>query len=295
MKRLFTFGCSFTHYRWPTWADVMSQEFDEYQNWGKVGGGNHYIMYSLTECILRNNISKNDTVGIMWSSTSREDRYIKGKWITPGSIYNSIFSEKLPKYIEHFTDPTGYLLQSLSVFYSVKAILDKIGCKYYFFNMLPLYIKDDSWKKLIFKLDQNKEESMQDLYRETLDSMLPSVYEVIFNNDWDSRNYNGNKNGFRQKWETIKGPDWPSVDTYIDKQWATYPTWFTNELTERGLIPYNIRLDGHPTPLEHFEYLDKLAIPLTEKQKQYAEHWEDIVINGEWGNFGFNPNSPNRF
>ena len=295
MKRLFAFGCSCTNYKWPTWADIMSQEFDEYQNWGKIGGGNHYIMYSLTECILRNRINSNDTVAIMWTSIAREDFYIKDKWVTQGSIYNSVISEKLPKYIEHFTDPTGYLLQSLSVFYSVKAILDNIGCKYYFFNMVPLHIKDDSWKKLIFKLNVTKEDSMMELYQETLNVIRPSLFEVLFGDDWDSRNYNGNKNGFKQKWETIKGPDWPDVETYVNKQWNNYPTWLIDELTERGLIPYNIRLDGHPTPLEYFEYLDKVGITLTEKQKQYAEHWEDIVINGEWGNFGFNLPNPDRF
>lgn len=36
MTRLFTFGCSFTKFFWPTWADILGQEFDYYENWGRL-------------------------------------------------------------------------------------------------------------------------------------------------------------------------------------------------------------------------------------------------------------------
>ena len=282
MNRLFTFGCSFTNYRWPTWADVMSQEFDEYQNWGSQGAGNHFILYSLMECMSRNNITKNDTVGIMWSTTNREDRYIKGKWRLNGSIYNDTqFNEIVPNYVKYFSDPDGYFLTSVSVIHAVKNILDSIGCNYYFFITTPLNEKDVYWPDLVQTTIDKK---IKLLYEDTLSAIKPSVYEVIFNNDWNSRNYNGNKrfckSTVEKRWDLLKGPDWPSVDTYIDKQWATYPKWLINELTRFDLIPYNIRIDLHPTPLEHFEYLSKVGIILTEKQKKYAEYWERLVIEG---------------
>jgi len=44
MSRLFTFGCSYTNYRWSTWADCLAPEFDYFENWGQSGGGNHYIL-----------------------------------------------------------------------------------------------------------------------------------------------------------------------------------------------------------------------------------------------------------
>ena len=86
MKRLFTFGCSFTNYRWPTWADIVSQDYDYYENWGQRGGGNKYIYFSLIECHQRNNITADDTVMIMWSSQAREDKFLDNKWYTPGAI-----------------------------------------------------------------------------------------------------------------------------------------------------------------------------------------------------------------
>ena len=37
MSRLFTFGCSFTNYAWPTWADFLGLEFEHFENWGVSG------------------------------------------------------------------------------------------------------------------------------------------------------------------------------------------------------------------------------------------------------------------
>ena len=59
MSRLFTFGCSFTHWSWPTWADILGREFDEYENWGQRGGGNVFIFHSLIECYKKNKLNKN--------------------------------------------------------------------------------------------------------------------------------------------------------------------------------------------------------------------------------------------
>ena len=42
-NRLFVFGCSFTMYAWPTYADFLGYEFDHYENWGFPGLGNRAI------------------------------------------------------------------------------------------------------------------------------------------------------------------------------------------------------------------------------------------------------------
>lgn len=126
MGRLFTFGCSFTNYIWPTWADIISQDYDYYENWGQIGGGNKYIYFSLIECHQRNTITDNDTVIIMWSSQAREDRFIKGEWYTPGAVYYSEYSEE---FIKEYTDTTGYLLDTVTYIQGSYHLLDSIGCK----------------------------------------------------------------------------------------------------------------------------------------------------------------------
>ena len=88
LKRLFAFGCSFTNYRWSTWADCLAPEFDEFQNWGQSGAGNHYIFNSVMEADQRQSFAAGDTVVVCWTSFTRDDRYVDGLWHTLGNIFN---------------------------------------------------------------------------------------------------------------------------------------------------------------------------------------------------------------
>ena len=58
--RIFTFGCSWTRYVWPTWADIIkyTDQKPEVHNWGKPGIGNVGILYRMIECDLKNNLQK---------------------------------------------------------------------------------------------------------------------------------------------------------------------------------------------------------------------------------------------
>ena len=76
MSRLFTFGCSFTFWPWPTWADIIAYELAiPYENWGMSGLGNVGIHARLLECDLKNSFTEDDIILIVWSSWTREDRY----------------------------------------------------------------------------------------------------------------------------------------------------------------------------------------------------------------------------
>ena len=97
--KLIVFGCSFTDYRWPTWADIIAEDLDcEYENWGIGGGGN--------QCIARRILYRstwgfdlNDWVMIQWSSLNREDRFQNNRWQSQGPVtlsphYGKDFIEK---------------------------------------------------------------------------------------------------------------------------------------------------------------------------------------------------------
>ena len=83
--RLFTFGCSLTSYKWPTWADILGREYDYFENWGSCGVGNQYIFNSLIEAVITRQITSEDTVMIMWTNFSRWDYYQDRRW------YSSVF------------------------------------------------------------------------------------------------------------------------------------------------------------------------------------------------------------
>lgn len=89
--RLYTFGCSYTQYHWPSWADIIARDLGcYYENWGKLGIGNVAIQHKLLECDLKNRFTEDDLVLVAWSGWSREDRYL-GKWIPRGNALSNPF------------------------------------------------------------------------------------------------------------------------------------------------------------------------------------------------------------
>ena len=106
MSRLFTFGCSFTHWPWPTWADIIAYDLSiPHQNWGLAGLGNVGIHSRLIECDLRNTFTKDDIILIVWSSWTREDRYDVAKscftdlgWSVTGDVLHSYDKEFIDNY-----------------------------------------------------------------------------------------------------------------------------------------------------------------------------------------------------
>ena len=186
MNRLYTFGCSFTSYEWPTWADILGRNFDYYRNWGQAGGGNQYIFNSLIEANARKKFTKDDTVIIMWTNVTREDRYIDKSWLSPGNIYanQSIYDKE---FIKKFADDRGYLIRDLATIAATVDLLDYWGVKYHLLSMVPLTNLDQ------YSVKPSPDSDVIELYASAIEKIKPSVYEVVFNFDWFSRNSDGMK------------------------------------------------------------------------------------------------------
>jgi hypothetical protein len=94
-KRVFTFGCSFTQYWWPTWANIIATDLGiPSQNWGIGGIGNVAIQHRMVECDLKNTFTEDDLILVLWSTWAREDRYSNTGWRVGGSIFNNSFYDK---------------------------------------------------------------------------------------------------------------------------------------------------------------------------------------------------------
>jgi hypothetical protein len=284
MSRLFTFGCSFTNYQWPTWADILGKEFSNFENWGNAGSGNHYIYNALVECHLKNYITKDDTVYIMWSSTGREDRYVNRKWLTPGNIWNSNLYQK--SFVDKFVDSRGFILRDLALIYGSKSLLDQIGCHYGFFAMVPISQPNDYHPDTI-------EDDISDVipyYATMLKKIHPSIFEVVFDYDWDSRPFiiNGKKSWWQGWYDRIKDPSWPDL---VDKKtYQTLSVRIKQECEEvfGFFIPNpdnpNSRVDYHPTPAEHLEYLDRVfqENKISSTTREWIAECDEIVRGGKW-------------
>jgi hypothetical protein len=165
--RFFAFGCSYTRYSWPTWADIIGQPYrNEYFNYGQAGAGNVFIFNMLMQADQYHKINKNDLVIIQWSSTLREDRYVNNNWVTKGA-----------NYFKDLFDMRGYLIRDLGLVKAAKALLENIGCKFYFISMCGLD-PSDTIDDILFKpAELDKDVSI--LYKDVLDRILPSFYDVL--------------------------------------------------------------------------------------------------------------------
>ncbi len=177
MSRFFAFGCSFTRYKWLTWADLISDQFDEYQNWGNSGSGNHFIFNSLIECNQRNKLQKSDTVVICWTNVDREDRYTS-LWLNPGNIYTQ--NTYPADWVKEFVTEKGCLIRDLAFIKATKLILDNIGCKYLFLSIVPFNYNN-------YNKHSTNNNDILDLYKDVLETIKGSYYEIIFNFQWQCR------------------------------------------------------------------------------------------------------------
>lgn len=174
-KRFFAFGCSFTRYAWPTWADIIGQNFkDNYYNYGQHGAGNVFIFQMLNQADIKHKITKDDVVIIQWSSILREDRYIKFKWVTEGGILNSYPDD----YIKKYFDTRGFLIRDLGLINAAKSFLDNIGCEYHFLSMCEIGPPKDSLDDTAFQLGDSDKDVM-DFYKDVIDIIKPSFYQIV--------------------------------------------------------------------------------------------------------------------
>jgi hypothetical protein len=277
--RLFSFGCSFTRYHWPTYADILAQGYKEFFNWGQSGAGNFFIFNSLVECHKRHEIKSTDTVCVMWSSIAREDRYVKGNWLLSGSMYSQDIYDT--NFIEKFSDPTGYLLRDLSLISATKSMLDQIGCKYYFFSIVPLACFEDMFEKW-FGIDKK----IINLYNEEIAVIKPSVYEVVFNNNWHSRVGYRNFNDLKENYEYCRGADWPSswvefFDLYNNNKLGKLENEILDKFEFRNKL---IRTDYHPVPAEHLEYLQNVVpeINISDRTIAWINNINEKVLKQEY-------------
>lgn len=178
MNRFYAFGCSFTNYKYATWADILAHGRSHFENWGQQGAGNHFIFNSVMECDQRNHFREGDLVMICWTNSTREDRYLD-QWVTPGNVLTSdIYTKKFA--VEQVTQ-RGSLIRDLAMIKAVKVLLESRGCCWQFLSMVPLSNAEQ------FSGESAGIEDVLDLYKDVIDSVSDSYLEVIYNNQWGSR------------------------------------------------------------------------------------------------------------
>jgi hypothetical protein len=119
----------------------------------------------------------------MWTNTSREDRYVRDRWLEGGNIYWG--TELGDDYVRRFACERGYLIRDLAFMAAASDLLNSWGCEWRWFAMAPL-----SQTNSANQLGENshlitqEDHDVRMLYREVLDHVLPSVLETVFAGSW---------------------------------------------------------------------------------------------------------------
>jgi hypothetical protein len=255
-NRCFAFGCSFTNYRWPTWADIIGQDIPVYQNWGESGAGNPFIFNSVIEAHSRYQFTKGDLVAIMWSIPTREDRYSDNKWLhatiqSMEQVYGS-------KWVDRFAlDRRAFLIRDFGLIKATQTVLESLECDWTNLALQPMTTINDEVAALDFDEATMSEQDQR----------------TFWFNIWEElRNGVVSKYAENQDVLTTYQDIFPNIEPPCERIFQS----LTRLRTRRAVN----NKDVHPTPSEALEYLDTIwpNNTLSTEARQYAATWTDRVF-----------------
>ena len=154
-------------------------------------------------------------------------------------------------YKKKYADMTGYLVRDLAAIDSTDIVLQNSKCQYHFLSMNDIAYQYNQYNT--DTIDTPVSTKLIDLYRDTLSKVLPSFYQTLWNNDF--------YNKIEQERELFK---------------------FKNQFPKFA--------DGHPSPIEHLEYLQKVfnytfkkdtVDSVNEIQEQWVNILSAMLINNQ--------------
>ena len=226
-KRFFAFGCSFTNYKWLTWADIIGHDIECYENWATPGAGNHYIFNSVIEADARYKFNKDDLVIIFWSTKEREDRYHNNAWLNDTNVTQEKTYGK--NWVKKFAlDFRSFLIRDLAYMKATQTILSNKKCDWANFTWYE-FLNSEKLRQP-FK-DAKDKQPLLTVWREACQAVYQGKeIDELF----DDR-------------DVIKL--YQDVFVNID---AVYK-WFEMDCIKARTVPDN---DNHPTPAEALKFLD---------------------------------------
>jgi hypothetical protein len=258
-KRVFIFGCSFTYYCWPTWANVLTyecKEDTEIYNFGRAGGGNLFISERVIAANQKYRFTSDDLVLLMWSTHCREDRYIATGWELPGNIWTQSFYDS--SFVKKYACVKGYIVRDLALMTMIRNTLTLLPCE-----SVVLKSVEPDYDRNFYDGDSSFDEVI-DLYRDMIDEMPAPLYESV------KTGTGGWINGHHYHWASIKDSS-----------------------------PTNLFPDYHPNPEMYLGYLTDIGFNLNvntvEKTYRYTQELHRLnerTLIEKWSNelFDSNPN-----
>lgn len=258
-KRFFAFGCSNTNYMWPTWADIIGQDIDFYENWAEPGGSNHFIFNSVIEADAKYKFNKDDLVIVHWTTKEREGRYLNNKWIhaSPGTvekIYGRGWMEKF------YFDARSLLIRDLAYIKSIQSLLENKEC---------------DWANLSYFDIFNFTSKYEEIWNEAEDkASLTPQWTAFRNTVYDSNS----------TIPALTFQDQDVIELYKDIftkiSGVFYHSFFPPHTVERGAP----NKDPHATPVEALQFLDWVwpNNTISNDARLYCEDWNKKIYQADY-------------
>lgn len=182
VKRLFVFGCSFTSYFWPTWANIVAKDLEhaEFYNFAISGLGNLGITSRISEANTRFQFCETDLVMVMWTTFLREDRWLPYRWYAAGNVYSA--GDMYTKdFTDKYSDVCGYLIRDCALIAMSNQFLANSNCQAMIMRAVPLDHLDT-----YIGFDKTQHDKILDLYQPIFEGMPESLFDFVkINNRWE--------------------------------------------------------------------------------------------------------------
>jgi len=136
-QRLFTVGCSLTRYHWPTWADILGQSYEKFENWGNRGAGNKQIFERFSELVVKNELTIDDTIIVQWTNYHRFDQHqwdntLTESWFPAGHVFQESRNDPRSMAIRNMWNEQSYIMHTWNYIHAAVGIANTVDAKVLF-------------------------------------------------------------------------------------------------------------------------------------------------------------------
>ena len=265
-RRLYAFGCSFTMYAWPTYADILGSQFDTYENWAFPGLGNRAIAERIAECHAKNTFTKDDVVLVQWSTHIRNDWHTFESmqfdpnsflhvwfrqnsnigWKTQGSIFNPSNRQYVydNHWVQTFWDENSYAMYTLNDMLLTQGLLDSTQCTWHMTSI-------GDFRKMCTDIPNAQDENISDQSDIFKSKPELKIYQSVLEH---------------KNWlEPLGTYSWKQQDNSYEFE-SDHGKW----------------LEVHPSHKQHLDYAENvinLDVDLTQYKKTVSNKIQEIKLN----------------
>lgn len=175
-KRFFSFGCSFTNYKWPMWPEIVANYIPTTYNFGCAGSDNRLIYLRILEADCLYNFNEDDLIIVMWTNIWRD----------------TIFDPDISWQLQRINDSQlkfnqlNFIFRDFCFFKSIHNFLENKKVSYDFLSIsgysFDLFKSFHLFQHTQKELDEVK--NLINLFSPTLNQFKPSMFEVIYEKNW---------------------------------------------------------------------------------------------------------------